>query len=140
MLGIKNNWIFRIENQRKAVKKDLTKKAAEMLLQGATLLSEPCPYCAGVRVIKEGHALCISCGREPEKKDIPIENTKQEITSSLEGTLKKKLESLSKELEEEPNHEKQQEILKSINSLLETLEKIKNFYVMMILIQSYGNL
>ena len=108
------------------MKKDLTKKAAEMLLQGATLLSEPCPYCTGVRVIKEGHALCISCGREPEKKDIPIENTQQESTSSLEGTLKKKLESLSKELEEEPNHEKQQEILQSINSLLETLEKIKN--------------
>ena len=48
--------------------KDLTKKAAEMLLKGATLLSEKCPYCAGVRVMKDGHALCISCGREPEKK------------------------------------------------------------------------
>ena len=106
------------------MKKDLTKKAAEMLLQGATLLSEPCPYCAGVRVIKEGHALCISCGREPEKKDIPKEKTQQE--SSLEEILKKKLEFLSKELEEESNHEKQQKILKSINSLLETLEKIKN--------------
>ena len=39
-----------------------------MLLNGATLLSEQCPYCAGVRVMKDGHALCISCGREPEKK------------------------------------------------------------------------
>ncbi len=47
---------------------DLTKKAAEMLLKGATLLSEHCPYCKGVRVMKDGHALCISCGREPEKK------------------------------------------------------------------------
>ena len=37
--------------------KDLTKKAAEMLLKGATLLSEPCPYCSGVRVMKEGHEL-----------------------------------------------------------------------------------
>ena len=105
---------------------DLTKKAAEMLLQGATLLSDPCPYCTGVRVIKEGHALCISCGREPEKKEIPKENTQQEHTSSLEEILEKKLESLSKEIENESNHEKQQEILKSINSLLETLEKIKN--------------
>jgi len=108
------------------VKKDLTKKAAEMLLQGATLLSEPCPYCAGVRVMKEGHALCISCGREPEKKDIPKEKTQQESTLSLEDTLEKKLKFLSKELEEESNYEKQQEILKTINSLLETLEKIKN--------------
>jgi len=53
--------------------KDLTKKAAEMLLNGATLLSEPCPYCTGVRVMKEGQALCISCGREPERKIIPNE-------------------------------------------------------------------
>ncbi len=44
-----------------------------MLLKGATLLSEHCPYCKGVRVMKDGHALCVSCGREPEKKDIPKE-------------------------------------------------------------------
>ena len=47
--------------------KDLQKRAAEMLLNGATLLSEPCPYCKGVRVMKEGQALCIKCGKEPEK-------------------------------------------------------------------------
>ncbi len=103
---------------------DLTKKAAEMLLKGATLLSEHCPYCKGVRVMKDGHALCISCGREPEKKDIPKEKTQQR--TPLEETLKKKLESISKELEQENNHEKQQEILKSINLLLETIEKTKN--------------
>jgi len=102
---------------------DLTKKAAEMLLKGATLLSEHCPYCKGVRVMKDGHALCISCGREPEKKDIPKEKTQQRTT--LEETLEKKMESLSKELEQESNHEKQQEIIKSINLLLETIEKIK---------------
>ncbi|MFB5632032.1 MAG: Sjogren's syndrome/scleroderma autoantigen 1 family protein [Nitrosopumilus sp.] len=105
--------------------KDLTKKAAEMLLQGATLLSEPCPYCKGVRVMKEGHALCISCGREPQKKEIPVVNQK-EIQSSLYETLEKKLVVLSKELEEEKDHTKQQEILNSINSLLEAMDKIKN--------------
>ena len=102
---------------------DLTKKAAEMLLKGATLLSEHCPYCKGVRVMKDGHALCISCGREPEKKDFPKEKTQQR--THLEETLEKKMESLSKELEQENNHEKQQEIIKSINLLLETIEKIK---------------
>ncbi len=106
------------------VSKDLTKKAAEMLLKGGTLLSEHCPYCKGVRVMKDGHALCISCGREPEKKDIPKEKTQQ--STPLEETLEKKLKSVSKELEQENNHEKQQEILKSINLLLETIEKIKN--------------
>ena len=105
--------------------KDLTKKAAEMLLKGATLLSEHCPYCKGVRVMKDGHALCISCGREPEKKDIPNEKTQQGTNSSLEEILEKKIEHLSKELEQENDHEKQQLILKSINLLLETMEKMK---------------
>ena len=105
--------------------KDLTKKAAEMLLKGATLLSEPCPYCSGVRVMKEGHALCISCGREPEKKEIPVEVKQQTEKTGLEITLEKKLSELSKELEQETNHEKQQAILRSINSLIETMEKLK---------------
>jgi len=108
------------------VSKDLTKKAAEILLKGGTLLSEHCPYCKGVRVMKDGHALCISCGREPGKKNIPKEKTKHKTKSHLEETLERKIESLSKELEQENNHEKQQEILKSINSLLETMKKAKN--------------
>ncbi|MGI0055869.1 MAG: Sjogren's syndrome/scleroderma autoantigen 1 family protein [Nitrosarchaeum sp.] len=106
--------------------KDLTKKAAEMLLKGATLLSEPCPYCSGVRVMKEGHALCIGCGREPEKKEIPVKDEQQTEKTGLEFTLWKKLSELSKELEQETNHEKQQEILRSINSLIETMERVKS--------------
>ena len=106
--------------------KDLTKKAAEMLLNGATLLSEPCPYCSGVRVMKEGHALCINCGREPEKKDRLVEVKQQTEKTGLEITLEKKLSELSKELEQETNHEKQQEILRSINSLIETTKKLQH--------------
>jgi len=104
--------------------KDLTKKAAEMLLNGATLLSEPCPYCSGVRVIKKGHALCIKCGREPEKKEIPVKDD-QVTKTELEKTLEKKLSEISKEFEHETDHEKQQEILRSINSIIETIEKLK---------------
>ena len=106
--------------------KDLTRKAAEMLLKGATLLSEPCPYCSGVRVMKEGHALCINCGREPEKKESPVEVKQQIEKTGLEITLEKKLSELSKELEQETNHEKQQAILRSINSLIETTKKLQH--------------
>jgi UPF0148 protein len=105
--------------------KELTKKAADMLLSGATLLSEPCPYCSGVRVMKEGHALCVKCGREPEKKEIPIKDEPQITKSGLEITLEKKLSDLSKELEQETSHEKQQEILRSINSIIETIKKLE---------------
>ena len=84
---------------------DLTKRAVEMLLQGATLLKEPCPYCSGVRVMKEGQALCVSCGREPEKREIPQQNNKEQKSNLLQ-ILEKKLEVLSKELEGEKDHEK----------------------------------
>ena len=104
---------------------DYTKKAAKMLLNGATLLSDPCPYCKGVRVMKEGRALCISCGREPGKKIVPQENTQQSKKSPLEETLNKKMKNLVIELEQETDHEKQQKILNSINSVLDTIKKIK---------------
>ena len=96
-----------------------------MLLNGATLLSEPCPYCSGVRVMKEGHAFCSSCGREPEKKDTNQRETPKESTPTLGETLEKKLEALSRDLEQEKDYNKQQDILKLINSLLETLQKLK---------------
>ena len=103
--------------------KELTKKAIDMLLGGATLLSEPCPYCKGVRVIKDGNALCINCGREPEKKIIETDITSTNSTT-LEK-LEKKLLELTDELTNEKSHEKQQLILKSINLLMETIEKVK---------------
>lgn len=111
---------------------ELTKKAVKMLLNGATLLSEPCPYCKGVRVMKDGNALCINCGKEPEMKKIVSEsktnesNSNQKEPKSTLNILEQKLQNLSKELEEEKNHEKQQLILKSINSLVEIISKLKN--------------
>jgi UPF0148 protein len=108
----------------KNMSNDLTKRAVEMLLQGATMLKEPCPYCSGVRVMKEGHALCVSCGREPEKKNVPQQNNKEQKTNLLD-ILENKLQSLSKELEHETDHEKQQAILKSLNSVIDAIDKIK---------------
>jgi UPF0148 protein len=104
---------------------ELTKKAVDMLLKGATLVSEPCPYCKGVRVMKDGHALCVSCGKEPQIKENDIKPEVEKTESTL-NILEKKLGKLSKELEAEKNHEKQQEILKSINSLVEIIKKLKN--------------
>ena len=72
--------------------------------------------------MKDGNAFCVSCGREPEQeKPEPQTNP----SSTLE-TLEKKLHILSKELANEGDHEKQQNILKSINSLVDTIEKLKN--------------
>lgn len=118
--------------------KDLTKRAAEMLLKGATLLAEPCPYCNGVRVLKDGNALCVSCGRQPNPEESEIFDTEKNLgkqesekntVSSKLGSLKileKKLEDLSKDLEKEADHEKQQQILKSINSLVDIIAKLRS--------------
>ena len=47
---------------------DLTQKAIKILLGGGTLLSEPCPYCKGVRVMKDGNALCVNCGKSQKRR------------------------------------------------------------------------
>jgi len=103
---------------------ELTKKAAEMLLNGATLLSEPCPYCKGVRVMKDGFALCINCGKQPEEKPAQTKSVEEEPVKPIK-ILEKKLEDLSKQLEKELNPKKQQELIESINSLIGVISKLK---------------
>ena len=104
---------------------DLTQKAIKMLLGGGTLLSEPCPYCKSVRVMKDGHALCISCGKEPEEKPVKTQDKELDSTSTLK-TLEKKLEKLSVQLETEDEPAKQQELIKSIDSLINVIAKLKS--------------
>jgi UPF0148 protein len=106
---------------------EFTKRAAAMLLNGATLLSEPCPYCKGVRVIKDGNALCVSCGKEPDKNnDIKKPNKESKNDSNPLIKLERKLEKLTDELSEESDHEKQESILRSITSLVEIIKKMKD--------------
>jgi len=106
------------------VENEIRKKAIDMLLSGATLLSEPCPYCKGVRVMKDGNALCISCGKKPES-DQKIESYIITEKNSTLDILEKKLNSLSKELESESEPQKQQEILKSISLLIKIIGNLK---------------
>ena len=103
---------------------EVKKKAVEMLLSGATLLSEPCPYCKGVRVMKDGDALCIGCGKSPDK-EIKIKNQEPKEQSPIKQ-LEEKLQIMTSELTNEKDTEKQQEMLKSINLLIETIAKLKN--------------
>ena len=104
---------------------DLTQKAIKMILAGGTLLSEPCPYCKGVRVMKDGHALCVNCGKEPEQKSAKIE-IKEEKSNSALKTLEEKLEKLSTDLESDNEPTKQQELIKSIDLLVNVIAKLKS--------------
>ena len=96
-----------------------------MILSGGTLLSEPCPYCKGVRVMKDGHALCINCGREPEQKPTKTQTKEKKSISTLK-ILEQKLEKLSTQLEMENEPAKQQELIKSIDSLIDIIAKLKS--------------
>lgn len=107
---------------------EFTKKAVELLLKGARLVSEPCPYCKGVRVMKDGNAFCVSCGREAKEENNQkiVENQKEQETYSAPiDILDQKLKDLTKELLEEKDHAKQQLILKSINEIVSAKEKLK---------------
>ena len=95
-----------------------------MILSGGTLLSEPCPYCKGVRVMKDGHALCVNCGKEPEQKPTKTQTKEKKSISTLK-TLEQKLEKLSTQLEREDQPAKQQELIKSIDLLIDVIAKLK---------------
>lgn len=106
--------------------KEFTKKAVEMLLKGATLLRDPCPYCKGVRIMKEGNAFCVNCGREGKDEKISQSVDKSlERKSSTSDTLDQKLQELTDQLNQEKDHTKQQQILGLINDIITLKEKLK---------------
>ena len=104
--------------------KDLIQKAAKMVINGATIMSEPCPYCKVVRIIKDGNALCINCGKEPDQKQIK-KQTRGKKSAGVLNTLERKLEKLSQQLEKEDNPTRQQELIKSIDDLIAIIAKLK---------------
>jgi len=106
---------------------DITQKAIKMMLNGGTLLSEPCPYCKGVRIMKDGHALCVNCGKEPKQKPTKTQTKEKKSVSTLK-TLEQKLEKLSSQLEVENEPAKLQELIKSIDSLIDVIAKLKSNY------------
>ncbi len=107
---------------------EFTKKAVEMLLKGATLVSDPCPYCKGVRIMKDGNAFCVNCGRvaKEEKVSQGEEKTSEAKGPSPTDKLDQKLKDLTTELQQEKDYAKQQQILKSINEIIAIKEKLKN--------------
>lgn len=107
--------------------KELTKKAVEMLLKGATLVGEPCPYCKGVRVMKDGSALCVTCGKEAkdEKVESILSQTPQKTENVSIDNLDQKIKNLTEDLQHEKDFEKQKQILNTLNEIIAIKEKLK---------------
>ena len=105
--------------------KELQKKAVEMLLKGATLVSEPCPYCKGVRIIKDGNALCVNCGKEATEKKVESESAETNELGTIDK-LDQKIKELTEDLQKEKDLSKQKQILISLNEIIAIKEKLRN--------------
>ena len=73
--------------------------------------------------MKDGDALCVSCGKSPDK-ELEKNNENPQDESPVKK-LEEKLQIMTDELSKEKDPEKQQNILKSINLLIDTISKLK---------------
>ena len=73
--------------------------------------------------MKDGDALCVSCGKSPNS-DIDVKDGELEEKTPIKQ-LEEKLQNMTNALSNEKDLKKQQEMLKSINLLIETIGKLK---------------
>jgi UPF0148 protein len=107
------------------VPNELTKRAVEMLLKGATLVSDPCPFCKGIRIMNDGHALCVTCGKEAKKEvENVLPKTEQKSGNAVIDTLDQKIRDLTDALQKEKDYEKQKQIMYAMNEIIAIKEKI----------------
>jgi uncharacterized Zn finger protein (UPF0148 family) len=107
------------------------KNAAEFLLKGGTLLSEPCEKCSGIQVKKNDEIKCIICGNTIS----PADNKTKEIKKIVEFDYRNKMvEKIGKRLLElitgigsDKNLAEEEQRLRVIDTYIIILEKIKLF-------------
>lgn len=105
------------------------KNAAEFLLKGGTLLSEPCEKCSGIQVKKNDEIKCIICGNTIS----PTDNRTKEIEKIVEFDYRNKMvEKIGKRLQElitgigsDKNLDEEEQRLRVIDTYIIILEKIK---------------
>ena len=73
--------------------------------------------------MKEGDALCVNCGKSPDKE--LEKNVSEPQNDSPIKKMEEKLQNMTDELSNEKDPEKQQNMLKSINLLIDTISKLK---------------
>lgn len=105
------------------------KNAAEFLLKGGTLLSEPCEKCSGIQVKKNDEIKCIICGNTIS----PTDNKTKESEKIVEFDFRNKMvEKIGKRLQElitgigsDKNLAEEEQRLRVIDTYIIILEKIK---------------
>lgn len=107
------------------------KNAADFLLSGGTLLSEPCNKCSGIQIRKNNEIKCIICGNTT----LPENNTTNEVekvvdrnyADQLREKIIKRLNDLLNNIGSDKNLVEEEQRLRVIDNYIKILEKIKLF-------------
>ena len=107
------------------------KNAADFLLSGGTLLSEPCNKCSGIQIRKNNEIKCIICGNTT----LPENNTTNEVekvvdsnyADQLREKIIKRLNDLLNNIGSDKNLVEEEQRLRVIDNYIRILEKIKLF-------------
>ena len=84
----------------KSAEENNIKSAADLLLKGGTLLSNPCENCGGVQVRFKENIICASCGRKiKEINGKEIEEEKIKKGTSISSSINNSSSISSKEME-----------------------------------------
>jgi UPF0148 protein len=112
--------------------KENLKQAAESLLKGGTLLSEPCEKCNGIQVKKNNEVTCIICGnttaqKEPKStEDIDKTIDKRILPDfSISEKIRERLVELIMSIGSDKNLDEEEQRLRVIDIYIKILEKIK---------------
>lgn len=112
--------------------KENLKQAAESLLKGGTLLSEPCEKCNGIQVKKNNEVTCIICGntttqKEPKStEDIDKTVDKRILPDfSISEKIRERLVELIISIGSDKNLNEEEQRLRVIDIYINILEKIK---------------
>jgi uncharacterized Zn finger protein (UPF0148 family) len=112
--------------------KENLKQAAEFLLKGGTLLSEPCEKCNGIQVKKNNEVTCIICGntttlKKPKSTEDIDKTVDKRILSDLSISEKigERLVELIMSIGSDKNLDEEEQRLRVIDIYIKILEKIK---------------
>ena len=112
--------------------KENLKQAAEFLLKGGTLLSEPCEKCNGIQVKKNNEVTCIICGnttplKEPKSTEDIDKTVDKRILSdfSISEKIGERLVELIMSIGSDKNLDEEEQRLRVIDVYIKILEKIK---------------
>jgi uncharacterized Zn finger protein (UPF0148 family) len=105
------------------------KNAAEFLLKGGTLLSEPCEKCSGIQVKKNDEIKCIICGNTISLADNKTKDIEKNVDFDYKNKMVEKigirLQDLITGIGSDKNLAEEEQRLRVINTYIIILEKIK---------------